>query len=54
MNIEKNQFGLQQGKFKIDTILLKKQYQEKYLAKKKKLHRVFVDLERVLTREHRI
>ncbi len=50
IKMDENQFGFQQGKSTTDVILVMRQLQEKYGAKKRKLYCVFVDLEKVFDR----
>ena len=46
VSIDDSQFGFLTGRGTTDAIVVEKQLQEKYLAANKRLHMVFVDLEK--------
>ena len=50
VNIDEKQFGFQPGRSTTDAIFVIRQLQEKYIAKKRRLYHVFVDLEKAFDR----
>ena len=54
INIGAYQFGFRAGKSTTDAIFIMRQLQEKYKAKNKQLHHIFVDLEKAFDRVPRV
>jgi hypothetical protein len=50
INIDGRQFGFRSGKSTTDAVFILRQMQEKFEQKNRKLHHVFVDLEKALDR----